>query len=116
MGTRLAIRTKTSVRFYDIKDSSKTLTLIKGRLYDTHQELGVKDKNSNESVILYDVDATQPYGTARPINNDLTFRRIDLAKAHGGKQFNVFGSLSKIDSKWLFIGAGIVVLIFTGGL
>lgn len=115
MTRRIAIRTKTSVRFYDINSSERPITIIGQRLYRTDEKYMLANATRPEEFCMYDLDSTYPY-SVDPCAPDETMAYLDIIKASGKK-------IKRISSwpKWLnwntmvyaLLGAVVVYYIVT---
>lgn len=95
MARQVAIMTKTDVHFYRVGRDARPLTTIRKRLYDTSESNMVVDSAGSMELVLYDLDGTQPYGSGKRLDPDITMALIDSAKESGEKP------TAKISGKWL---------------
>lgn len=95
MTRRIAIRTKTGVRFYDLKNDGKPIAIIGERLYRTDEKYMLASTTEPDEFCMYDLDSTYPYGVD-PCAPDETMAYLDIIKASGNK-------VGKVHSwpKWL---------------
>ena len=74
------------VRVYRMKKGPRQMVTVASRLYRIDDNLMLKDTKTDEAMIIYDIDETQPWGV-RPqlVNPDMTRALIDSAKLAGNK-------------------------------
>lgn len=96
MTRRIAIRTKTEVRFYDLKSNERPATLVGKMLYRTDEAFMLPSRTENEEFCLYDHNGIYPYAVQDPPAPDETMAYIDIIKSAEKK-------LGKVSTwpKWL---------------
>lgn len=106
---RIAIVSKSHVRFYEIKSEDRPLTLVGRQLYRTDNNYMLKNRAAADEFALYDFDGVTPYGVEDPPSPDETMAYIDVARSSSAKTSKV-----RIWPKWLTmdkIAIGIVVIL-----
>ena len=95
MTRRIAIRTKTGVRFYDLNSTERPFTIIGQRLYRTDEEFMLASTTEADEFCMYDLDSTYPYCVDPPAPDE-TMAYLDIVKSSGKK-------LNRLHSwpKWL---------------
>lgn len=106
MTRRIAILTKTGVKFYDLKSNERPLTIIGQRIYRTDEKFMIANATRPDEFCLYDLDSTYPYCVQEPPAPDETMAYIDIVKASGKKA----GRVSNWP-KWLNQRAIVILLL-----
>ena len=82
------------VKLKRLKKGTRQMVTCAGRLYRTDDEISIKDSESNDAMIIYDLDSTQPwYPYPKLVNPDMTRIYIDSAKIAGTKK-HIWGTLN----------------------
>lgn len=119
MSRYLVIRTKNEVTFLKISRNARPLTVWKGRLFRTDEQLMVPDRTGRNEFVMYDIDGTQPYGIGARLDPDETMALIDIAKTNKkGGSVSKLDFFNQLDNKIYVYGIVFVVLIYaliTGG-
>ena len=105
---RIAILTKAGVKFYDLKNEDRPLTLIGQRLYRTDEKFMIVNATEAEEFVMYDVDSTYPYCVVEPPAPDETMAYIDVFKGEGKKPGKGFVRPKWLNFKtfiWILLGA-----------
>lgn len=61
MTRRIAIKTKSAVRFFELPRTDRPLTIVEERLYRTDEKFMVSNINRSDEFALYDLDDIYPY-------------------------------------------------------
>lgn len=117
MSRRIAIRTKSEVRFYDIKTMDRPVTIIGQHLYRTDEEFMIASNTEPAEFCLYDIDSPYPYCSEVPPATDETMAYLDIIKASSNNKIRKAGGWPK----WLtwntmvfgLLGVVVVYYIFT---
>lgn len=111
MSRRIAIRTKSAVRFYDLASTDRPLTVISGKIYRSDEGFMVYDLATGNQFALYDLDGVVPYAVQNPPSQDETMDLIDIARGNKNAANKVgSGLLKKILKNLPLILIGGVVL------
>lgn len=108
------------IKFYKLKKGPRQMVSVGSRLYRIEDSAMSKDILTDQAIIIYDIDDTQPYGAVPvPIDPDMTKVYIDSAKLSGNKK-SIWASLdgSKLMSALMgVVVVGIIVYcVLTGGI
>ena len=109
------------VTIYKLKKGPRQMVSIASRLYRIDDRYMMKDINSDECLIAYDIDSTQPYMISpHPIDPDYTRALIDSAKMSGSKKSiwaNLSGSkLMEYLTIFIVCGALLYGFLLQGGI
>lgn len=75
------------IKFYRIKKGPRQMVSVGGRLYRIEDSVMSKDILTDNAIIAYDIDDTQPWGAIPVmIDPDMTKVLIDSAKLSGTKK------------------------------
>lgn len=117
MSRFLAIKTKTSVKFFEMGSSVRPLTVVNNRLYRTDEFLMCANKTGGDEFVLYDLDGTQPYGLKEYLNPDETMALIDVARSNNKKAVSRLSWLTNLNMAKLtpFIVIAVLAYAFLNG-
>jgi len=110
MTRRIAIKTKSAVRFYDLPRTDRPLTIVEERLYRTDEKFMVSDKTKAQQFALYDLDGIYPYcvdAFDNPSPDD-TMAYIDVTRGNKHTVNKVGGRMMKM------IRENMVVILVVG--
>lgn len=104
---------KDAIRCYRLKKGQRQMVTIAGRLYRCDDDLFLRDLNTTDCAIIYEIDSTQPImHRARLVNPDMTRAYIDSAKLSGNKK-NIWSSLTGAKTwQYLTVGAIIFAIVY----
>lgn len=80
MSKKLGIVTKNTIRFFNIKKTTKPIAEINDRIYRIDDTLFISQSDAANSILLYQMDAAQPMGHGEFLDPDLTKAYIDSMK------------------------------------
>lgn len=115
----LFITTKTSVKRYILGKNVKPLTIVRNRLYRTDENFMIASVSSDDQVVMYPIDGTQPFCVREFVDPDITMALIDVAKSNKKQTVSKLDMLNSVNSKvwmWLLIGGIVVFALLTGGI
>lgn len=100
---------------YIMKKSPKPMTVVRQRLFPTFDKMMWKDHNSENSMIVYPIDSTQPLGlNEKYVDPDIIMSHIDVGRPNKKAGVGILGSLSNFDGKnifWIAIAAVILLSV-----
>lgn len=95
MTRRIAIKTKSAIKFYELTNTERPLTIVENRLYRTDERFMVSNATQPDEFVLYDLDSPYMYcvpGLEIPTPDD-TMMLIDVAR--GNKRM-----VNKVGRNW----------------
>ena len=103
---------------YIMKKSPKPMTIVRQRLFPTFDKMMWKDLNSNNSMIVYPIDSTQPIGVFEPyIKPDKIMAHIDVGRPNKKSSVGILGQFQAFDGKNIFwIALAIIIILAAAGL
>lgn len=108
------------IRVYKLKRGPRQMVSLASRLYRIDDRYMVKDIRTDQCMIIYDIDSTQPYMVEpEPVDPDYTRALIDSAKMSGNKKsiwMNLSGSkLMEYMTVFIVAGALLYGFLLKGG-
>ena len=97
MTRRIAIKTKSAVKFYELSRLDRPLTIVERRLYRTDEKLMVSNKSNHDEFVLYDLEGLYPYcvpALENPSPDD-TMAYIDVTRGNKNNVNKVGSGLSR---------------------
>lgn len=120
MSRSIIIHTTTRYRRYRLKDTARPLTIIDRHLYRTDDRLMIRSTSTDDSLILYDIDAIQPASSAELVSCDTTMAFMDIGRRSGrNKGASVLGPLANVSFvhlMYIFVAIVVVAVTLSGGL
>lgn len=103
---------------YIMKKSPKPMTIVRQRLFPTFDKMMWKDNNSDNCMIVYPIDSTQPIGVnERYVNPDKIMSHIDVGRPNKKNSVGILGGLADINGKTIFwIVIALIILLSAVGL
>lgn len=103
---------------YIMKKSPKPMTVVRQRLFPTFDKMMWKDHNSDNCMIVYPIDSTQPVGVnERYVDPDIIMSHIDVGRPNKKNSVGFLGGLMNFDGKNVFwIVIAIIILLSVVGL
>lgn len=102
-----------TVKRYIMKKSAKPMTVVRQRLYRTDNRLKWRDKNSDSTFVIYDLDGIEPWGIDEPfITPDETMALIDAGRPNKKSNVGILDGIANMDGKNLFwIAIAAIILL-----
>ena len=103
---------------YIMKKSPKPMTIVRQRLFPTFDKMMWKDSGSNNCMIVYPLDSTQPLGVNEPyINPDKVMAHIDVGRPNKKNSVGFLEGFMNFDGKNIFwIALAIIIILAAAGL
>lgn len=104
---------------YRLGKNNRPMTTVKHRLFRTDDELFFKQQDSEDSIIIYHLDSTQPYTDNEDnyLDPDKTMALIDIGRATYGKNMGFVDKITGMDGmKWVYIAVAFIIVLGALGL
>ena len=101
------------IKVFRLKKGPRQMVSLASRLYRVDDHLMIKDMSSDDCMVFYDIDSTQPYMVdPEVVDPDITRAYIDSAKLSGNKR-SIWTSLNPSKAwEWLTIIAVVGALLY----
>lgn len=98
MTRRIAIKTKSAVRFFELPRTDRPLTIVEERLYRSDEKFMVSNNSKSDEFVLYDLDDIYPYCVTSFDNPspDDTMAYIDVTRGNKHTVNKVGGHFMKL--------------------
>lgn len=102
-----------TVKAYNLGKASRAMTIVRQRLFRTDDRLFWCDFEGPDSIIIYDLDSTQPYGTGtKYLDPDTTMAFIDIARTNHKKNVGLISTINSLNGMtFVYIAVAIVILL-----
>lgn len=114
MTRRMAIRTKSTVKFYDMAGTDRPLSVIENKIYRSDESFMIYDITTGDQFALYDLDGVIPYAVEDPPSQDETMTYIDIMRGNKKATASPLGKIGPFLRKnfpAIIIGLVIVVVL-----
>lgn len=101
------------VKAFKLKKGPRQMVSLASRLYRVDDRLMIKDEKSDDCIVVYDIDDTQPYMVdPEVVDPDITRAYIDSAKLSGNKR-TIWTNLNPSKAwEWLTVIAVVGALLY----
>lgn len=108
-----------TAKCYRLGKNNRPMTTVRGRLFRTDDGLFFGQEDSSDSMVIYNLDDTQPYSESSDVylDPDKTMALIDVGKSGKNKYGGLVEQVKNMDGmKWVYIAVAVIIVLSVAGI